>query len=42
MIVRWNRMLRANTSFVEWLAAREEGVGNYSLRDLRARVCTNA
>ncbi|KAE8875293.1 hypothetical protein PF003_g40587 [Phytophthora fragariae] len=42
MIVRWNRMLRANTSFVEWLEAREEVVGNYSLRDLRARVCSNA
>ncbi|KAE8989700.1 hypothetical protein PF011_g18655 [Phytophthora fragariae] len=39
MIVRWNRMLRANTSFVEWLEAREEVVGNYSLR---ARVCSNA
>ncbi|KAE8958227.1 hypothetical protein PR001_g30169 [Phytophthora rubi] len=42
MIVRWNRMLRADTSFVEWLEACEEVVGNYSLRDLRARVCTNA
>ncbi|KAE9188546.1 hypothetical protein PF004_g22468 [Phytophthora fragariae] len=41
MIVRWNRMLRANASFVEWHEAREEGVGNYSLRDLRARVCSN-
>ncbi|KAE8972079.1 hypothetical protein PR002_g26622 [Phytophthora rubi] len=42
MIVRWNRMLRADTSFVEWLEACEEVVGNYSLRNLRARVCTNA
>ncbi|KAE8955239.1 hypothetical protein PF005_g32196 [Phytophthora fragariae] len=42
MIVRWNRMLRANTSFVECLEAREEVVRNYSLRDLRARVCSNA
>ncbi|KAE9346933.1 hypothetical protein PR003_g7188 [Phytophthora rubi] len=42
MIVRWNRMLRANASFVEWHEAREEVVGNYSLRDLRARVCSNA
>ncbi|KAE8965810.1 hypothetical protein PR001_g28608, partial [Phytophthora rubi] len=42
MIVRWNRMLREDTSFVEWLEACEEVVGNYSLRDLRARVCTNA
>nr|KAE8920269.1 hypothetical protein PF009_g29434 [Phytophthora fragariae] len=38
MIVRWNRMLRADTSFVEWLEACEEVVGNYSLRDLR-RAC---
>ncbi|KAE8956294.1 hypothetical protein PR003_g30500 [Phytophthora rubi] len=30
------------TSFVEWLEACEEVVGNYSLRDLRARVCINA
>ncbi|KAE9022054.1 hypothetical protein PR003_g12845 [Phytophthora rubi] len=42
MIVRWNRMLCANASFVEWLEAREEVVGNYSLLDLRARVCSNA
>ncbi|KAE8876557.1 hypothetical protein PF005_g7018 [Phytophthora fragariae] len=42
MITRWNRMRRANASFVEWLEAREEVVGNYSLRDLRARVCSNA
>ncbi|KAE8990890.1 hypothetical protein PR001_g21371 [Phytophthora rubi] len=34
MIVRWNRMLRENASFVEWLEAREEVVGNYSLPDL--------
>ncbi|KAE8991886.1 hypothetical protein PF011_g17764 [Phytophthora fragariae] len=42
MITRWNLMLRANASFVERLEAREEVVGNYSLRDLRARVCSNA
>ncbi|KAE9014969.1 hypothetical protein PR002_g14075 [Phytophthora rubi] len=42
MITRWNRMRRANASFVEWLEAREEVVGNHSLRDLRARVCSNA
>ncbi|KAE8956824.1 hypothetical protein PR002_g31355 [Phytophthora rubi] len=42
MITRWNRMLRANASFVEWIEAREEVVGNYSLQDLRARVCSNA
>ncbi|KAE9175551.1 hypothetical protein PF004_g26349 [Phytophthora fragariae] len=42
MIVRCNRMLRADTRFVEWLEACVEVVGNYSLRDLRARVCTNA
>ncbi|KAE9186349.1 hypothetical protein PF004_g23112 [Phytophthora fragariae] len=41
-IIRWNRMRRVNASFVEWLEAREEVVGNYSLRDLRARVCSNA
>ncbi|KAE9307700.1 hypothetical protein PR003_g20934 [Phytophthora rubi] len=28
MIVRWNRMLWANASFVGWLEAREEVVGN--------------
>ncbi|KAE8970471.1 hypothetical protein PR003_g28263 [Phytophthora rubi] len=42
MITRWNLMLRANASFVDWLEAREDVVGNYSLRDLRVRVCTNA
>ncbi|KAE9178289.1 hypothetical protein PF004_g25529 [Phytophthora fragariae] len=42
MITRWNRMRRANASFVEWLEAREEVVGNHSLRDLRARVCSNS
>ncbi|KAE9241632.1 hypothetical protein PF002_g9159 [Phytophthora fragariae] len=42
MIVRWNRMLRANASFVERLPGREGVVGNYSQRDRRARVCTNA
>ncbi|KAE9210432.1 hypothetical protein PF004_g16188 [Phytophthora fragariae] len=42
MITGWNLMLRANASFVERLEAREEVVGNYSLRDLRARVCSNA
>ncbi|KAE9039864.1 hypothetical protein PR001_g7341 [Phytophthora rubi] len=41
MIVRWNRMLRANASFVERLPGREGVVGNYSQRDRRARVCTN-
>ncbi|KAE8995391.1 hypothetical protein PR003_g28961 [Phytophthora rubi] len=42
MITRWNRMRHANASFVEWLEAREEVVGNHSLRDLHARVCSNA
>ncbi|KAE8899778.1 hypothetical protein PF001_g12709 [Phytophthora fragariae] len=42
MIIQWNRMLRVDTSFVDWIEAREEVIGNYSLRDLWARVCTNA
>ncbi|KAE9220498.1 hypothetical protein PF004_g13311 [Phytophthora fragariae] len=43
MITRWNRMLRANASFVEWLEAREEVVGNYFCGIcVRERVCSNA
>ncbi|KAE9191091.1 hypothetical protein PF004_g21705 [Phytophthora fragariae] len=37
-----DRELKPWGLFVEWLEAREEVVGNYSLRDLRARVCSNA
>ncbi|ETL96489.1 hypothetical protein L917_06030 [Phytophthora nicotianae] len=42
MIKRWNRMQYMGQSFVSWLLYREEILKEYSLTELRERVCENA